>query len=116
MARASTIKPRHLAKALKSLHIKNVGKKTSPQKGANQGKGDRAKFWSYCQAAAGAARHRSRRRAFPCNIDAYAIDELLVTQGWRCAVSGVELSAPSIASKSGRDPFGPSLDRIVPSL
>lgn len=76
----------------------------------------RGKFWSYCKAAVGAARHRAKRTGLPFDIDAYAIDELLVIQKWRCAVSGIELVAPSIKSKSGRSPFGPSLDRIIPAL
>jgi hypothetical protein len=48
----------------------------------------------------------------PCDIDARSIDELLVDQGWRCAISRIALTRPATI----RDPFGPSLDRIVPSL
>jgi hypothetical protein len=48
----------------------------------------------------------------PCDIDARTIDELLVDQKWRCAISGVALTRPATV----RDPFGPSLDRIIPSL
>ena len=37
---------------------------------------------------------------------------MLVNQQWRCAISGVELRPPG-----GKiDPFGPSLDRIIPEL
>lgn len=85
---------------------------------AKQGKTaqNREAFWAYCRRASAGANHRSRQRGLPCDIDPYAIDELLVSQQWRCAVSGIDLSPPAVASKSGRDPFGPSLDRIIPPL
>lgn len=86
-----------------------------PQSAANHGGIDRARFWLYCQRTANAARHRSRAKSLPYDIDAHAIDELLVSQGWRCAVSNLPL-IPSAQNKSGRHPFGPSLDRIVPHL
>lgn len=70
---------------------------------------ERVKFWLYCRRTANAAQHRSKARGLNCDIDAYAIDALLVQQGWRCAISGIRLVAPASASKSGRDAFAPSL-------
>ena len=75
---------------------------------------DRGAFWTYCQQTARRAQHRSSARDLPCNIDPYVVDELLVLQEWRCAVSGIALAAPG--AESGRGPFGPSLDRIIPTL
>lgn len=77
----------------------------------------RADFWRYCVATACGARDRSEKGNFPYTIDAYFIDELLVDQKWRCAVSGMPLEVPRGTGQRGkRNPFGPSLDRIVPSL
>src|SRR5262245_50754036 len=74
---------------------------------------DRAAFWYYCQRAVNSSKARARVRSVPWSLDAYYIDALLVDQRWRCAVSGVPLNPPK--SRSRRDPFGPSLDRIVPA-
>jgi len=63
---------------------------------------------------ANAARSRAREAGFPCAIDAHDIDKLLVDQHWRCAVTGVDLVSPQPGTT--RDPFGPSLDRIVPAM
>lgn len=79
-------------------------------------KADRCAFWHYCQQTGFAARQRASAKGVPCTIDAHFIDGLLVDQQWRCAVSGVPLSTPREAEKYRRDPFGPSLDRIVPDL
>jgi hypothetical protein len=79
-------------------------------------KNDRDAFWAYCKQTAGAARARSLAKGVPCTVGAYFIDSLLVDQKWRCAVSGVELSTPREAEKYRKDPFGPSLDRIIPDL
>ena len=76
----------------------------------------RTAFWRYSIRAAYSAQARSKRRGYPCNISSYEIDELLVEQGWRCAISGIALKAPLSGSKASRDPFGPSLDRIIPHL
>lgn len=76
-------------------------------------KPNRGAFWSYCVRAAGAAQARAIAKDVPFAIDAHVIDRLLVDQRWKCAVSAVELNAPGGSTK---DPFGPSLDRIVPSL
>ena len=40
------------------------------------------------------------------------VDRLLVDQKYRCAVTGIELVAPINTTQ----PFGPSLDRIIPAL
>lgn len=77
---------------------------------------DRAPFWAYCRFAARGARNRSSKLNAPCLIDKYYIDELLVQQQWRCAVSGIALRPPRQQGKHHRDPFGPSLDRIDPEL
>jgi hypothetical protein len=88
-------------------------KRRSAQNGADR---DRRKFWIYCQRAAAMADHRCRGKGVPVEIDAYFVDQLLVDQRWRCAVSGIQLKPPfSATSKHHRDPFGPSLDRIVPA-
>lgn len=80
-------------------------------------KDDRAAFWKYCVQTEGAARARSLAKGVPCSIDAYDIDALLVDQAWCCAVSGMQLVAPKGALRKFRkDPFGPSLDRIVPAV
>lgn len=77
---------------------------------------DRAEFWGYCKQTAYNAKNRSALKGFPYAIDAHVIDRLLVDQGWCCAVSGVPLNVPGEREKYCKDPFGPSLDRIVPSL
>lgn len=79
-------------------------------------KADRAAFWGYCKRAEHSARNRADVRHLPCEIDAHFIDRLLVDQGWLCAVSRVSLTAPGDRSRYSKDPFAPSLDRIVPSL
>lgn len=76
----------------------------------------RGDFWLYCMRTAGASRARSIKKKVPHTIDAYAIDELLVDQRWRCAVSGVQLNPPKTATDFRIDPLGPSLDRIIPHL
>lgn len=74
-------------------------------------------FWGYCIQVVYGARERSKKKNIPFSIDAYYLDQLLVDQGWRCAVSGIPLVVPRGTGKTGRKkPFGPSLDRIVPSL
>lgn len=75
-------------------------------------------FWRYCQQTEGAAIARSRAKGVGYNIDAHYIDRLFVDQNWRCAVSGILFKAPRGADrgKHRKDPFGPSLDRIVPAL
>jgi hypothetical protein len=73
---------------------------------------DRIKFWRYCGRAINMAQQRSAKRGIPCTITAHDIDTLLVDQEWRCAVSGIPLEAPDGIAKA----FGPSVDRIVPSL
>jgi hypothetical protein len=78
---------------------------------------ERQAFWRYCVQTKNAARERSRTKSVPCNIDDHLIDRLLVDQNWRCAVSGIPLKAPRGYREGYRkDPFGPSLDRIVPAL
>ncbi len=73
-------------------------------------------FWAYCKRAASAAQQRSKVRGWPCTIDGYFIDQLMVDQDWRCAVSGVLLEPPPGIGKGKRSAFAPSIDRIVPSL
>jgi len=75
----------------------------------------RKTFWKYCIHAAGSARARARSKGVPFSIDSYFIDGLLVDQQWRCAISGVPLVSPRKRAGT-KDPFGPSLDRIIPSL
>jgi hypothetical protein len=88
------------------------GTRISPQISA---KSDRSAFWNYCRTAARAAAHRSRRLGLPCEIDAHFIDRLLVDHRWRCAVTGIQLTAPAGRAEFQRNPFGPSLDRIHPA-
>lgn len=68
---------------------------------------DRAKFWGYCQRVIPGSRQRAK--GIPHDIDAYFVDRLLADQNLRCAISGIRLRTPG-----AREPFGPSLDRIVP--
>ena len=95
---------------------------------AEKAKFDRARFWRYCVRTFCEARARSAKKDIPFSIDANFIDQLLVDQEWRCAVSGMPLNPPGSAGwvddvplggtkrKLQKDPFGPSLDRIVPSV
>lgn len=79
-------------------------------------KADRGQFWKYCIQTAYAAEARSIAKAVPCTIDAHFIDGLLVDQQWCCAISGLPFVAPGeMGRKFRKDPFGPSLDRIVPA-
>ena len=71
---------------------------------------NRVAFWRYCIKAAFAAQERAKKKGVPFSIDAYYLEQLMVDQGWRCALSDIPFSVKR------RDPFGPSLDRIVPSL
>lgn len=73
---------------------------------------ERAQFWMYCKRVAGAARARAKAANLPYDIDAHFVDGLLVDQRWRCALSRIPLVPPYRAV----EPFGPSLDRIVPAL
>lgn len=70
----------------------------------------RAAFWRYCIYASNGAVMRAKKAGLPYLIDSYFIDRLLVDQGWRCAVSGIDLTLVG-----EREAFGPSLDRIEPS-
>lgn len=80
-------------------------------------KSDRSAFWKYCERTELAALARSKIKGIPCNVDAHFIDRMLVDQCWRCAVSGILLKAPKgERGKYRKDPFGPSLDRIIPAL
>ena|SRR5882672_5124495 len=73
---------------------------------------DRSLFWAYCIRTANAARHRAKQKKIPFSIDAYFIDQLLIDQDYCCAISSLPLKPPV----GGLSAFGPSLDRIVPSL
>jgi hypothetical protein len=77
---------------------------------------NRAQFWTYCRRVALAVRERSKKKGFPCSIDDYFVDELLVQQGFRCALTKIKLLPITKWEGARRHPFGPSLDRIVPSL
>jgi hypothetical protein len=97
--------------------IQKLGGRKKPRSGQIGSKSDRALFWKYCQQTGFAMRERAKTKGIPCAIDAYAVDALLVDQQWRCAVSGVALSPPgSSQGDYHKDPFGPSIDRIVPSI
>lgn len=76
----------------------------------------RGKFWNYCTQTAGAAKARAIKAGVPCTITAYDIDELLVNQDWRCAISNAPLAAPKSGGEYRRHPFGPSLDRVNPEF
>lgn len=96
---------------------KNRPKRISRKLPQIAAKEDRAAFWKYCVQTAFAARARANAQGVPYLITAYDIDELLVRQEWRCALSGLPLSTPK-GDKGGmhRDPLGPSIDRIIPRL
>ena len=74
----------------------------------------RAAFWKYCIQTAGGARSRARAKGVPFSIDSNFIDRMLVDQRWCCAISQIPFSPPR--RRAGKDPFSPSLDRIIPSL
>lgn len=88
----------------------SMGDRCEPAQIGAVGKRDR--FWRYCAYAAQSAMYRAKKKGVPCTITHHDLDRLLVDQRWCCAVSGVPLIAP----RADRGPFGPSLDRIVPSL
>lgn len=71
---------------------------------------DRSKVWKYCQSVCAQSIARAKAAGVPHNITPHDIDELFVDQRFRCAVSGIALEDPG----TRRNPFGPSLDRIVP--
>lgn len=73
---------------------------------------NRSAFWLYCKRAINASQTRARDQCVPHSLTANDIDCLLVDQGWRCAVSDIPLDTPC----GDRQPFSPSLDRIVPAL
>lgn len=77
---------------------------------------NRGAFWSYCQSAAAGAKARAKKSGVAYSIDSRYIETLLVDNEWRCAVSGHPLSYGVANMKFLVDPFGPSLDRIVPEL
>jgi hypothetical protein len=57
-----------------------------------------------------AARTRLAKEPARGSLTPYDIDKLLVDQEWRCAISNIPFEPP----RGKRQPFGPSLDRIVP--
>lgn len=65
----------------------------------------RGEFWAFCVRVTQQARHWRNSE-----LTAYEVDEMFVDQKWRCAISGISFETP----KKRRQPFGPSLDRIVP--
>lgn len=75
----------------------------------------RRQFWLYCNRAANAAKCRARRQGVPFDIDAHHLDRMFVAQEWTCAVSWIAFNVPSVKDEV-RDPFAPSIDRIVPNL
>jgi hypothetical protein len=74
---------------------------------------DRGKLWRYCKSAFGMSKHRAKKLGVPHQIDAAYIDNLLIEQNYKCAVSGIVLE---VSSDRFGGPFGPSLDRIEPAL
>jgi len=67
---------------------------------------DRDAFWKFCNYASARAKTKGG------SLTAYDLDKLFVDQGWRCAVSGIQFSRTGYL-RATREPFGPSLDRIV---
>lgn len=74
---------------------------------------ERDHFWAFCHRAIANSKNKAWRLKIPHSITAYNVDQLLVDQRYRCAVSGIELETPNVKPAG---PFGPSLDRITPSL
>lgn len=73
---------------------------------------DASLFARFCRHQVGATKGRAKMMKIPHNLTFEDIDLLLVKQNYCCAVSGIPLTEP----RKNRDPFAPSLDRIVPSL
>jgi hypothetical protein len=73
----------------------------------------RSRFWFFARHAVANSRAKAKRLEIPHTLTAYDIDKLLVDQGYLCAVTGIELAAPI---NRATQPFGPSLDRIVPAI
>jgi hypothetical protein len=67
---------------------------------------DRAAFWRFCIYAS------ARSRTVNGGLTAYDLDKLFVDQEYRCAISGIQFSRTGLG-KGKREPFGPSVDRIV---
>lgn len=74
---------------------------------------DRERLWRYCQRTANGSFFRAKAAGVPHNVTAYFIESLFEQQRFRCAVSGLPLAMPQGKPKQ---PFCPSLDRIVPAL
>ena len=58
------------------------------------------------------ARAKNRLNPKFNNIDVYDVYDQLVTQGWRCALSGKQMTMIHPGSKSARVPANMSIDRI----
>lgn len=61
-----------------------------------------------------AARGRATRKGLPFDLTLEGLFEIAETQGYRCALTGIEFFATS-DSKCRIQPFVPSIDRVVPA-
>jgi len=73
----------------------------------------RAFHEAFCARALARARSRAALKGVPFEIDEHIVLQILRSQSWRCAISGIafDLLRPTDLSA----PFRPSLDRIVPA-
>lgn len=108
---------RNMDLSLKELPKSKRGPKAKRKAAHTAASLAREKLWNYCIRASYGARERSKKKGIPFAIDPHFLDQMLVDQKWRCAVSGAKLKPPSGDHKKHyKDQFGPSLDRIVPSV
>ena len=62
------------------------------------------------------ARSRAQERELPFNLDSDHLYSLFAQQGGACAVSRIIFQSPGATEEQHKNPFGPSLDRIIPKL
>jgi hypothetical protein len=72
----------------------------------------RSSFNRFCMHHASSTKTRAKLNGFPHNLTAADIEKMFKDQQWCCAVSGIPFNEP----RRKKDPFAPSLDRIIPSL
>lgn len=75
----------------------------------------RSAFWLYCVRSELRTRYKCKKEGLTFDIDANVLDEMFVNQQWRCSISNISFTPPGgRGHKFDRDPFLPSIDRIIP--
>ena len=68
-----------------------------------------------CVDAVTRAKWRAREFNIPFGLDRDEVLAILDKQDWRCAVSGIEFDLQRTNGNGRANPFGPSIDRIIPA-